>query len=186
MAVTKTDPNLYCDLSAIAKGWAADLVSNALIEAGCQNFMAEIGGEVRTAGLNADGVPWRIAIETPMENGRAIYAIAGLSGVAMATSGEYRNYYDDAGIRLSHTIDPRTGKPIAHNLGSVSVIHKECAMADAYATALNVMGPDAGYDWANEHGLAAFFVIRDEDGTLDHRATDACTAYDIEVVHEAD
>lgn len=180
--IVKKDPEIYCDLSAIAKGWASDQVANALIQAGCGNFMVEVGGEVQTRGVNADGVPWRIAIETPTEGQRNIYAIASLSGVGMATSGDYRNFYDADGQRLSHTIDPRTGKPITHNLASVSVVHTQCALADAYATALMVMGAEEGFRWASEQEIAAFFITREPDGIIKYRATDAFAPYLAEVV----
>lgn len=175
--ITKQIANIYCDLSAIAKGWASERVATALSDAGCTDFMAEIGGEVQAKGLNPDGVPWRIAIETPTEGRRQVFAIAGLSDVGMATSGDYRNFYDVDGLRLSHTIDPRTGRPIAHDLGSVSVVHDSCALADAYATTLMVMGADQGFAWASEKGLAAFFITRDPEGTLQYRVTEAFQPY---------
>jgi len=175
--IAKDIPDLYCDLSAIAKGWAAERVAAALSEAGCTDYMAEVGGEVQTLGLNHDRVPWRIAIETPEEGRREIFAVAGLSGVGMATSGDYRNFYDVDGKRLSHTIDPRTGRPIDHDLGSVSVVHEACALADAYATALMVMGADEGFAWASEQGLAAFFITRDQEGALQYRSTDTFAPY---------
>lgn len=180
--VAKSDPEIYCDLSAIAKGWAVDQIAGALVVEECSNFMVEVGGEVQTRGDNADGVPWRIAIETPTEGRRDVYAIVSLSGLAMATSGDYRNFYDTEGSRLSHTIDPRTGKPITHNLASVSVVHVQCALADAYATALMVMGGDEGYRWAQERDLAAFFITREPDGTIEHRMTDAFAPYLAEIV----
>ncbi len=175
--ITKQIPAIYCDLSAIAKGWAAERVAVALAEAGCANFMAEIGGEVQTMGVNHEDVPWRIAIETPREGRRDIFAVAGLSGVGMATSGDYRNFYSVDGKRLSHTIDPRTGRPINHNLGSVSVVHERCTLADAYATALMVMGADEGFAWASQTGLAAFFITRDSEGALQYRATEMFEPY---------
>ena len=143
-AIRKLRPDVYCDLSAIAKGYAVDRVGLALGDLGCDHYMVEVGGEVRTKGLNGDGVPWRIAIEKPDPEGRAIHRVLPLSGLAMATSGDYRNYYETEGARLSHTIDPRTGRPIAHKLASVSVVHEECAMADGFATTMMVLGPEDG------------------------------------------
>ena len=99
----------------------------------------------------------------------------------MATSGDYRNFYDIDGLRLSHTIDPRTGRPITHDLGSASVVHESCALADAYATALMVMGADQGFAWASENGIAAFFITRNPDGALQYRATEAFEPYLAEV-----
>ena len=180
-AITKQFADVYCDLSAIAKGWASERVAAALSDAGCTDFMAEVGGEVQTRGLNANRVPWRIAIETPREGKREVFAVAGLRDVGMATSGDYRNFYDIDGLRLSHTIDPRTGRPITHDLGSASVVHESCALADAYATALMVMGADQGFAWASENGIAAFFITRNPDGALQYRATEAFEPYLAEV-----
>ncbi len=180
-AITKQLAEVYCDLSAIAKGWASERVAAALSAAGCTDFMAEVGGEVQARGLNADGVPWRIAIETPLAGKREIFAVAGLSDVGMATSGDYRNFYDVDGLRLSHTIDPRTGRPITHNLGSVSVVHESCALADAYATTLMVMGADQGFAWASDQGIAAFLITRNPDGALQYKVTDAFKPYLAEV-----
>lgn len=164
--VRKTRPCVSCDLAAIAKGFAVDKVAERLEKLGCARFMVEVGGEVRTKGLNADGVPWRIAIEKPLVDRRAIHRVIGLTNAAMATSGDYRNFYEKDGRRLSHTIDPRTGRPVAHNLASVTVIHESCAAADAYATALMALGPEEGYRLAERLGLAALFITREPDGTL--------------------
>jgi thiamine biosynthesis lipoprotein len=180
--VTKKIPELYCDLSAIAKGWASERIASALVDEGCMEYMVEVGGEMQAKGLNPDEVPWRIAIETPAEGRREVFAIAGLIDVGMATSGDYRNFYDVDGVRLSHTIDPRTGRPVAHNLGSVSVVHESCALADAYATALMVMGADEGFTWATENDLAAFFITRDAEGALQYKATEAFAPYLAEVI----
>jgi len=180
--VAKQIPELNCDLSAIAKGWASERIADALVDAGCTEYMVEVGGEVQAKGLNPGNVPWRIAIETPAIGRREVFAIAGLSDVGMATSGDYRNFYDVDGVRLSHTIDPRTGRPVAHNLGSVSVVHKSCALADAYATALMVMGADEGFGWAANEGIAAFFITRDPEGALQYKATEQFEPYLAEVI----
>ena len=107
-------------------------------------FMIEVGGEVKTAGLNETGVAWRIGIERPERGASAIHRVIPLSNLAMATSGDYRNYYELDGRRISHTIDPRTGYPVTHELASVTVIDKSCARADGLATALAVLGPEEG------------------------------------------
>lgn len=174
--IQKQRPDVYADLSAIAKGYAVDQVAHELDAAGYTNYMVEVGGEVRTGGLNAGGAPWRIAIEQPMEERGKIQKVAPMSGVSMATSGDYRNYYEVDGERVSHTIDPRTGRPIAHNLASVSVITKECALADGLATALMVMGPEKGFQWAESHGLACYFLVRQGDG-FEPRETTAFTEF---------
>ena len=163
--VRKTQPDVYCDLSALAKGYAVDAVLAAL--APYPNVMVEVGGEVRTRGCNAQGAPWRIAIEKPVTGQRSIQHVLPLSNVALATSGDYRNFYIEGGRRRSHTIDPRTAQPVSHTLASVSVVHAQCMWADAYATALTVLGPDEGYQFACRHQLAACFITRDGDGFVE-------------------
>lgn len=162
--IRKTRPDVYCDLGAIAKGYAVDKASEALERAGIVNYMVEVGGEVRTAGTNAAGAPWRIAVEKPDFDGRSIQRVVPFSGLSMATSGDYRNYYEVDGKRVSHTINPRTGRPISHKLASVTVMDRECAMADAYATALMVLGPEQGMALAEKEGLAALFLVREREG----------------------
>lgn len=171
-SVTKAQAELTIDLSAIAKGFAVDRVADGLDKEGVAHYMVEVGGEVRTQGLNAQGAPWRIGIERPVPNEQAIDLIVPLSGLAMATSGDYRNYYEVDGKRLSHSIDPRTGFPITHNVASVSVIAPLCVRADAYATGLLVLGPK-GFDLAEELGLAAYFLQRDKQGVFVGRMTTA-------------
>lgn len=158
--VTKAH-SLYIDLSAIAKGYGADLIAELLQRKGITDFMVEIGGEVRVQGLNDKGELWKIGVEKPsISQAGAIQAVA-ISDAGLATSGDYRNYYEVDGKRFSHTINPSTGKPIEHALASVTVIAKTCAESDALATALNVLGPDDGYALAEELELAAYFIIRD-------------------------
>ena len=169
---TKAHPELALDLSAIAKGFGVDRVADALDATGVENYMVEVGGEVRTQGLNPQGEPWRIGIERPVPNDQAIDLIVPLSGLAMATSGDYRNYYEVEGERISHTIDPRTGRPMTHNVASVSVIGPLCVRADAYATGLLVLGPE-GFDLAEGLGLAAYFLQRDKEGVFVGRMTTA-------------
>ncbi|MGB5817661.1 MAG: FAD:protein FMN transferase [Thermoanaerobaculia bacterium] len=169
--VNKSFPELTLDLSAIAKGYGVDQVAEALDRAGVESYMVEVGGEVRTRGLNDEGEAWRIAIERPDTAGRALHLVIPLSDLALATSGDYRNYYEIDGRRISHTIDPRTGHPITHRFTSASVVTSECVQADAWATALLVLGPD-GIDLAEDLGLAAFFLERNPDGGfVEHRTT---------------
>jgi thiamine biosynthesis lipoprotein len=158
----KRDPDLTCDLSAVAKGFAVDRVAGALDALGFQRYLVEVGGELRARGTHLDGGPWRVAIETPDAPGRQIHRIVELRDAAMATSGDYRAYYEVDGRRLSHTIDPRTGRPIEHGLASVTVVASDAAHADALATALNVLGPEAGYAMARSQGIAAYFIVRAE------------------------
>ena len=170
--IRKLHPEVECDLSAIAKGYAADRVSEAL-RALAYRDMVEVGGEVRTSGRNAAGQPWRIGIERPDDAGRTPYRTLPLEGLSMATSGDYRNYYEKDGQRFSHTIDPRTGRPVQHRLASVSVIHERCVAADGWATALMVLGETDGYQLAVEKGLAALFLARNAEGGFSARATPA-------------
>ncbi len=167
----KLDQRVTFDLNAIAKGYAVDRVAQALSSEGFTDFMVEVGGEVRTAGHNLSGAPWRIGIEAPQSGRYALHSVVSLSGVSLATSGDYRNYYEVDGKRFSHTIDPRTGRPVEHAGASVSVIAAQCALADAWATALLALGPEEGYELALREGLAALFLIYQPDGEVSERAT---------------
>jgi thiamine biosynthesis lipoprotein len=158
-AVKKDIPDLYLDLSAIAKGFGVDLITEYLESIKVKNFMVEIGGEVRTMGKNHEGEYWKIGIELPGSNSD-IQKVVSISNFSIATSGDYHNYFEEDGVRYSHTIDPRTGMPITHKLASVTVVHSSCTLADAYATAINVMGPEAGYSFALENNLAVYFILR--------------------------
>ena len=148
------------DLSAVAKGYGADYLARIYRDRQLQNFMIEIGGELYLSGHNPEGKPWRIGIEAPtLAQSGAIQAIEA-TDVGMATSGDYRNYYEVDGKRISHTIDPSTGYPIEHNLASVTVIAETSARADALATALNVLGAEEGHALAQREGIAAYFIER--------------------------
>ncbi len=171
--VTKKHPDLHCDLSGIAKGYAVDRVAAALEELGQDDFMVEIGGEIRTKGRNGSGEIWRIGVEQPDPTVREAGRVIPLKDIAIATSGEYRNFYEVGGARYSHTIDPRTGRPIEHHLASVSVLNRSCMAADAIATGLNVLGPDEGYKLAVTHGIAALFILERSNGSLIEHATPA-------------
>lgn len=159
--IRKTRPDLSCDLAAIAKGYGADQAARALDRLGIEHYLVEVGGEICTRGRNRRGDPWSVAIEKPDPSARSIFQIVQLSGEAIATSGDYRNFREIDGVRLSHTIDPRTGRPVAHHLASASVIDRECARADALATALMALGPEKGLELARREQLAAFFVLHD-------------------------
>lgn len=162
----KAHPDLLLDLSGIAKGHAVDRAAAALQALGVTRFMVEAGGEVRTQGLNAQRRPWQIAIEKPDAWPPRVQCVVPLEGLAMATSGDYRNFYEVDGRRLSHGIDPAKRAPVAHALASVSVVHDECISADAWATALFVLGPERGLALAQQQALAAHFVVREEGGRL--------------------
>jgi thiamine biosynthesis lipoprotein len=167
---------LYCDLSGIAKGYGVDKAAAVLESLGHDNFMVEVGGEVRTKGRNHSGEIWRIGVEMPDSDSRAVRDVIPLLDGAMATSGEYRNFYEVDGIRYSHTIDPRSGRPIQHRMASVTVLHDSCMTADALATAMNVLGPDEGYELAIETGLAVLFVQEHGSGSLLEHVTPAFEA----------
>ncbi|MGY8769937.1 MAG: FAD:protein FMN transferase [Pirellulales bacterium] len=176
-AVKKQDAATYLDLSAIAKGYAVDQVADLLQDQGLTQFMVEIGGEVQTVGLKPDGSRWNIAIEKPVRGERGFQQVVALTNIGLATSGDYRNYFEHDGILYSHTIDPDTAKPVDHQLTSASVLHSKCMLADAYATALMVLGPKQGYDWAEEHHVAALLIHRTEDGQFGEQATTAWLNY---------
>ena len=171
--IRKLQADVECDLSAIAKGYAVDRVSEAVQALSYGEHMVEVGGEVRTSGRNAAGQPWRIGIERPDDAGRTPYRALPLEGLSMATSGDYRNYFERGGQRFSHTIDPRTGRPVRHGLASVSVVHERCVAADGWATALMVLGETDGYQLAVEQGLTALFLVRDGDNEFSEKATPA-------------
>ena len=172
----KVHPSLQADLGGIAKGYGVDLAARALEAHGIGDYMIEVGGEVRSRGVNARGQPWRIGIERPDAVPPRPYLIVPLRDAAMATSGDYRNFFTHAGRRYSHEIDPRTAAPIAHGLASVTVVAGDAMTADALATALIVLGPERGWALAQQQGLAAYFIVRGEDGNLTGRGSDAFAA----------
>ncbi len=158
--VRKDVPDLYVDLSGWAKGYAVDRVADMLEAREFENFLVEVGGELRVKGLNRDRNKWAIGIEAPSTSARVPYAIVDVTDTSVATSGDYRNFFEHQGQRFSHTIDARTGRPVSHSLAAVTVIAPSAAYADAMATALLVLGPDAGPALARELKLAAYFLVR--------------------------
>lgn len=163
-ALRKNNTQIHIDLSAIAKGFAVDKISTYLSNKGFKNYLVEIGGEVRASGINASGEKWKVAIEQPSKKKKQINKVITISDKALATSGDYRNYYIKDKVRYSHTINPKTGSPTKHQLASVTVIHSSTMYADAYATALMVMGEEAGKDFAEKHKLSVNMIIRDKVG----------------------
>lgn len=163
-ALRKLAPGLRVDLSSIAKGEGVDRVAALLEARGVQSWLIEIGGEMHARGLKARDRPWSVAIERPTSGQRAIAKVIPLRDIAIATSGDYRNFFEEDGVRYSHLLDPRTGAPVRHRLASVSVLADNCRDADAWATALDVLGPDEGYAVAVEQGLAALLLVREGDG----------------------
>ncbi|MCK5829727.1 MAG: FAD:protein FMN transferase [Methylococcales bacterium] len=159
--------SLYLDLSAIAKGYAVDRVGLLLEANGIENYMVEIGGELRLKGLNINKKPWRIAVEKPTTDKRMIQKVLPLTDISLATSGDYRNFFEVEDIRFSHTIDPRSGKPITHKLASITILSDTTMKADALATALMVLGAEQGYQLAEKENIAALFIIKTEDGFVE-------------------
>ena len=175
-ALRKSQPDLYVDLSAIAKGFGVDQIAVHLENLGTDSYFIEVGGEIRTRGKKPDGTPWRIGIEAPAAtrlDAQAAQRVLELGGRAVATSGDYRNYWEKDGQRFSHTIDPRTGRPVGHELASVTVVSDDCMTADGWATALMVLGPEDAYNSAMKQDLAALFIVLQAGGSKD--AADSST-----------
>jgi FAD:protein FMN transferase len=169
--VKKDIPGLYVDLSGIAKGYGVDQVGLLLENLGIADYMVEIGGEIRVKGKNNQGQPWQIAVEKPTAERRAIEKVLAITDTGMATSGDYRNYFEVDGVRFSHTIDPRTGRPINHKLASVTVLSETSMEADGLATAIMVLGPDEGYQFAEQNHIAAFFIIKSDQGFVERMSS---------------
>lgn len=165
-ALRKRQPDLQVDLSAIAKGYAVDVLAAMLKEQGVTHFLLEIGGELQVVGEKAAGKPWRVAIEEPRQGAIEVSAVVPLPETALATSGNYRNYYEIAGQLFSHTIDPISGAPVKHRLAAVTVLDESCARADALATALMVMGEEQARMFAEANHVAAYFQVFSEDGLV--------------------
>jgi thiamine biosynthesis lipoprotein len=157
----KADPRVEIDLSALAKGYAVDRLTALAELAGGRNYLVEIGGEVRTAGRRADGTPWRVALEGPdgLTGGVVL-----LEDEAVATSGDYRNYFEAGGVRHSHVLDPRTGRPVAHATTVATVIAEDTMTADGLATAFLVLPPAEALAVADELGVALGLQLRGEEG----------------------
>jgi FAD:protein FMN transferase len=169
--VRKRRADVRCDLSALAPGYAADHVASLLARRGIADFLLDVGGELVARGHNVDGHPWQVAIERPGSGARRIARVVPLRNVAIATSGDYRNYREVNGTRVSHIIDPRDGRPIAHRLASATVVDTLAVRADALATALMVLGPEEGMALARRLDLAAMLLMRTDSGAFDERMT---------------
>jgi thiamine biosynthesis lipoprotein len=176
-ALRKDVAALSVDLNGIAPGFAVDRIASRFDALGFANYMIDIGGEIRVRGHNAEGEKWRIAVEEPIESAHGIpFRILSLQDAAVATSGEYRHYYYRNGKRYSHTIDPRTAQPVNHDLASVVVVHQESMYADAWATAYNVLGYQAGYELALQLRMPVLFIVDTGDGLIAH-STSAMSQY---------
>lgn len=171
-SLSKLNAATKIDLSAIAKGYAVDQVARLLLAKQLDDFLIDVGGELRLSGLNVDQRVWRVAIEKPEALG-GIQQVLELTDAAIATSGDYRNFIMIDGRRYSHTIDPKTLTPVFHRLALVSVISEKASTADALATALMAMGEEASLEFAIRQDLGAYFVIRgDEEGSYKVNYTD--------------
>lgn len=159
--LAKSDAGVGINLSAIAKGYGIDAVAAQLRDAGIENYMVEIGGDLVAMGENDKGESWRIGIEKPEADAQAIQLIVPLDNLGMATSGDYKNFFEQDGVRYSHIIDPVTGRPITHRTTSVTVLADDAMMADAWATAMLALGQEKGMEIAEKNKLAVFFISRD-------------------------
>ena len=170
-SLNKQDPRIMLDCSAIAKGYGCDVVARYLEQQGINNYMVMIGGEVVTKGINPTRLPWRIGVTKPEDDSLGIkqenQTVLNVTDKAMATSGNYRNFYYKGGKKYAHTIDPATGYPVQHSLLSATVLTKDCATADAYATSFMVMGMERAQQLLERHPeLMAYFIYTDEKGEL--------------------
>ena len=178
--INKKNPKTELDFSALAKGYGADQAGKLLESKGIKNYLIEIGGEVYTKGFNQAGKPWVIGVNTPKEEARIndFKAYIGLSGKGMATSGNYRNYYEIDGKKFSHTINPKTGFPERSSLLSATIIANDCMTADAYATACMVTGLEKALEIINnDNSLEGYFIFADKSGTLQTKYTEGFKPY---------
>lgn len=162
--LSKTQPDVYVDLSTIAKGYGVDVVADLIASKGINDYLVEIGGEMRLSGFKGNGTLWHIAVEKPISTERSVHQVVVPKNNAVATSGDYRNYIEIDGQRYSHIIDPKTGSPINHKLVSVTVVHPSSMTADGLSTAIMVMGPEQGLAFAQKHGLAAMLIVKTDNG----------------------
>ena len=165
--LAKKIPDIYVDLSTIAKGYGVDLVAEYIEDNGINNYLVEIGGEMRLKGFKHTGELWHVAIEKPLTNERAVHQIIVPKDNAVATSGDYRIYFEADGQRFSHIIDPKTGKPINHKLVSVTVIHPSSMTADGLSTAMMVMGEEKALAFAEENDLAVYIIAKTDHGFVE-------------------
>lgn len=180
--IKKKDPRIMLDCSAIAKGYGCDVVAKFLRSRGIKNFMVEIGGEIVTSGLNPDRLPWKVGVTKPSEDSLStsheLQTILNVTDMAMATSGNYRNFYYQGGRKYAHTIDPRTGYPVQHSLLSATVLAENCATADAYATSFMVLGVEGAKAVLARHPeLMAYLIYTDEKGQLTTWASPALSDF---------
>lgn len=160
---TREDAQVY--LAGIGKGYGADHVGRALEDLGLSDYMVEIGGDLYASGRNPEGMAWQIGIESPDPLARGVMGVVGVSGMGLASSGDYRNYFEADGQRFSHLIDPVTGRPVDHNTASATVLADNAMLADAWSTAMLILGREHGLEVAEQHHIAVHFVDRNADGS---------------------
>ncbi|NOD34407.1 FAD:protein FMN transferase [Ruegeria sp. HKCCD7318] len=175
--LAKSDARVGINLSAIAKGYGIDAVAETLRDAGIENYLVEIGGDLVAMGQNEKGEAWRIGIEKPETGSQSIQLIVSVNDLGMASSGDYKNFFEQDGVRYSHIIDPTTGRPITHRTTSVTVLAENAMMADAWATAMLALGQEKGLKLAEEHKLAVYFISRDVTGGEEAYITAHSTAF---------
>ena len=180
--IIKQDPRIMLDCSAIAKGYAVDVIAQLLKRKGIKNYMVDIGGEVDVAGVNPSGALWHIGISKPDDDPESrkqdLQTILAVTDIGIATSGNYRNFYYKDGVRYAHTIDPKTGHPVQHSILSSTVLAKDCMTADAYATSFMVMGLERAKVLVEQHSeLEAYFIYSDEQGNYQTYMTKGMKKY---------
>jgi len=183
-SISKKTEGVVLDMSGVAKGFGVDLVAQALEKQKVAAYMIEVGGEVRTLGEKADGVPWKLGIEEPSPEGRKLHATLALpkEGASLATSGDYRSFHIQNGKTISHTFDPRAGTPVPKRTASVSVVRPTAAEADGLATALGVLAPEEAIQLANEQGWAVYLLVHDEKGGFSSLSSKAFERFEFELV----
>ncbi|MFJ4143713.1 FAD:protein FMN transferase [Pseudomonas sp. NPDC089734] len=154
------DAAVEVDLSSVAAGYTVDRIGARLEALGIQDYLVQVTGELRARGHKPDGSPWRVALEEPRDDRQAVEKVLALDGCGVSTSGDYRHYFEREGRRYSHTLNALTGAPVEHDLASVTVVHPSTLMADGLSTLLLILGPELGWNYAQQHQIAAFFVIR--------------------------
>lgn len=159
-AIKKENSGIQVQLAAVAKGFGVDKVADYLDSEGFSHYLVEIGGEVRARGKKPENKSWHIAVSTPDDSG-SYQKVLVIENVSVATSGDYHNYFEKDGVRFAHILDPTTGRPITHNLASITVVHNSCMTADALATGLYVLGPEKSYELALKENIPVFMIIRE-------------------------
>ncbi|QTF08761.1 FAD:protein FMN transferase ApbE [Brenneria izadpanahii] len=162
--IQKDLPDLYVDLSTLGEGYGADVLAQLMARKGITDYLVSVGGAISSRGVNAEGTPWRVAIQKPTDQENAMQAAVNLQGYTISTSGSYRNYFEQNGQRYSHVIDPSTGKPITHQLVSVTVIAPTALEADGWDTGLMVLGREKALQLAEQQGLAVYLITKTDKG----------------------